>query len=203
MGLQIFFLTPSLVSIRNGGLPTSYSHQLLLIRWVTSNHFPLSNLYESLLFLSWSFTSFHLLLQRHSHIPFLGLLTTPLALFTNAFATFSLPPEMQRATGLVPALQSNWLMMYVTIMIVSYAALMSGCLLSMAFLIIQYGESRERRAREATPSVGRGKKETTQDNLESERLPGNICSLSSCIGVSARWYDGSSTGGAASLEKRG
>jgi hypothetical protein len=40
---------------------------------------------------------------------------------------------MQRATGLVPALQSNWLMMHVTTMIVSYAALMVGCLLSMAF----------------------------------------------------------------------
>jgi cytochrome c-type biogenesis protein CcsB len=101
-------------------------------------------LYESLLFLSWSFTALHLVLQKSNHFPFLGLITTPMALFTNAFATFTLPPEMQRATGLVPALQSNWLMMHVTIMIVSYAALLSGCLLSMAFLIVQYAESRER-----------------------------------------------------------
>lgn len=114
---------------------------LLLGRWVTAGHFPLSNLYESLLFLSWSFTALHLLLERSSDLPFLGLLTTPMALFTNAFATFTLPPEMQRATGLVPALQSNWLMMHVTIMIVSYAALMVGCLLSMAFLIVQFRES--------------------------------------------------------------
>ncbi len=165
-----FFFNP-IIGLYGMGVANVTLTLLLLIRWVTSNHFPLSNLYESLLFLSWSFTTFHLLLQRHSHLPFLGLLTTPLALFTNAFATFSLPPEMQRATGLVPALQSNWLMMHVTIMIVSYAALMSGCLLSMAFLIIQYGESRERRAREATPSVGRRKKEATQDNLEADVSP--------------------------------
>jgi cytochrome c-type biogenesis protein CcsB len=127
---------------------------LLLIRWVMAGHFPLSNLYESLLFLSWSFTAFHLVLHHTSNLAFLGLITTPMALFTNAFATFSLPPEMQRATGLVPALQSNWLMMHVTIMIVSYAALMSGCLLSMAFLIVQYGESRGRRKNEMSLQDG-------------------------------------------------
>lgn len=165
-----FFFNP-IIGLYGMGVANVTLTLLLLIRWVTSNHFPLSNLYESLLFLSWSFTTFHLLLQRHSHLPFLGLLTTPMALFTNAFATFSLPPEMQRATGLVPALQSNWLMMHVTIMIVSYAALMSGCLLSMAFLIVQYGESRERRAREATPSIGRRKKEATQNNLEADSSP--------------------------------
>lgn len=126
---------------------------LLLGRWVTAGHFPLSNLYESLLFLSWSFTALHLLLEKSSDLPFLGLLTTPMALFTNAFATFTLPPEMQRATGLVPALQSNWLMMHVTIMIVSYAALMVGCLLSMAFLIVQSRESKsEVRARSMDPA---------------------------------------------------
>ena len=134
---------------------------LLLIRWVTAGHFPLSNLYESLLFLSWSFTAFHLVLHHTSNLTFLGLITTPMALFTNAFATFSLPPEMQRATGLVPALQSNWLMMHVTIMIVSYAALMSGCLLSMAFLIVQYGESRGRRKNEMS----------LQDGLEAGASP--------------------------------
>lgn len=165
-----FFFNP-IIGLYGMGVANVALTLLLLIRWGTSNHFPLSNLYESLLFLSWSLTTLHLLLQRHSHLPFLGLLTTPMALFTNAFATFSLPPEMQRATGLVPALQSNWLMMHVTIMIVSYAALMSGCLLSMAFLIVQYGESRERRAREATPSVGRRAKGATQENLEADASP--------------------------------
>ena len=45
---------------------------------------------------------------------------------------------MQRASALVPALQSNWLMMHVTVMILSYAALIFGSLLSIGFLILTH-----------------------------------------------------------------
>lgn len=131
---------------------------MLTLRWIESGHFPLSNLYESLLFLSWSLTSIHLFLERAlnkgvacllpSVIPkkiqatestlTLGAITSPLALFTNAFATFSLPEEMQKVTVLVPALQSNWLIMHVSVMMISYAALLSGSLLAMAFLVVTF-----------------------------------------------------------------
>jgi cytochrome c-type biogenesis protein CcsB len=43
---------------------------------------------------------------------------------------------MQQASPLVPALQSNWLMMHVTVMIISYATLIIGSLLSILFLIL-------------------------------------------------------------------
>lgn len=118
---------------------------LLCNRWKESGHFPLSNLYESLMFLSWSFTVIHLFLENltnsqtssnQSVSKFIGAITTPSALFTNAFATFTLPKEMQGSSSLVPALQSNWLMMHVTVMIISYAALILGSLLSIAYLII-------------------------------------------------------------------
>jgi cytochrome c-type biogenesis protein CcsB len=113
---------------------------LLSIRWFDSGHFPLSNLYESLIFLSWCFTVIHFLLGYFYRLsparPFLGAVTSPSALFMNAFATLSLPSEMQYSKPLVPALQSNWLMMHVTVMILSYAALICGSLLSIAFLII-------------------------------------------------------------------
>jgi cytochrome c-type biogenesis protein CcsB len=67
---------------------------------------------------------------------FVGAFTSPSALFINAFATFRLPLEMQQSSPLVPALQSNWLMMHVTVMILSYSALICGSLLSIAFLIV-------------------------------------------------------------------
>ena len=118
---------------------------MLSIRWIESGHFPLSNLYESLLFLSWSLTSIHFFLERSFFnggliSPTLGAITAPLALFTNAFATFSLPQEMQKVTVLVPALQSNWLIMHVSVMMISYAALLSGSLLAMAFLVVKFVE---------------------------------------------------------------
>jgi len=178
---------------------------LLVFRWVESGHFPLSNLYESLMFLSWSTTLIHILFslfirgadsrsisdpstpilatrdtqyldssriaplgkvhstnltvgavletclvgatqpQGEGGSPkiatfdlmlLLGSITAPLALFTNAFATLSLPKEMQNTSALVPALQSNWLMMHVTVMIISYATLIIGSLLAIAFLVI-------------------------------------------------------------------
>jgi ABC-type transport system involved in cytochrome c biogenesis permease subunit len=39
-------------------------------------------------------------------------------------------------TALVPALQSNWLVMHVTVMMLSYGALLSGCLLAICYLIV-------------------------------------------------------------------
>ena len=37
---------------------------LLILRWKESGHFPLSNLYESLMFLTWSLSTFHLILEN-------------------------------------------------------------------------------------------------------------------------------------------
>jgi cytochrome c-type biogenesis protein CcsB len=173
---------------------------ILILRWNESGHFPLSNLYESLMFLSWSLTFLHICIELgtfnavynllkpdRKNTPALtsaeglqrgevnlaknstkkktfltkliGSITSPCALFTNAFASFSLPPEMQQSSPLVPALQSNWLMMHVTVMILSYAALILGSLLSIGFLIIT-----------APPLGGRPEKETNLVNNSSFSL---------------------------------
>ena len=144
---------------------------LLIFRWKESGHFPLSNLYESLMFLSWCFTTINLFIEKYTFTLFsknssaknrnpestknlVGAITTPSALLTNAFATFTLPKEMQEAAPLVPALQSNWLMMHVTVMIISYAALIIGSLLSIAFLIITFEQpfSEKRKYQKSTSS---------------------------------------------------
>ena len=114
---------------------------LLIIRWVNYGHFPLSNMFESLIFLSWSLTLLQLILEKLSRNTFLGAVLSPIALFTNSFASFSLPQEIQKASVLVPALQSNWLMMHVTVMMLSYAALLGGSLLAIAFLIVTFGKN--------------------------------------------------------------
>jgi cytochrome c-type biogenesis protein CcsB len=113
----------------------------LILRWTESGHFPLSNIYEALMFLSWCFTVIHLILEKFTKNLLLSCISAPTAFFINAFATLSLPQELQKASPLVPALQSNWLMMHVTVMILSYAALILGSLLSIGFLIITGGEN--------------------------------------------------------------
>jgi cytochrome c-type biogenesis protein CcsB len=114
----------------------------LILRWIDAGHFPLSNLYEALMFLSWCFTLIHLILEKFTKNLLLSCISSPTAFFINAFATLSLPEELQKASPLVPALQSNWLMMHVTVMILSYAALISGSLLAIAFLILTIEKSK-------------------------------------------------------------
>ena len=194
----------------------------ILCRWISSNHFPLSNLHESLIFLAWIFSllcvfeykTFVPLLvtqsvstgtqainpskeinpapttpnypqdiegrfasggasrpgglwHRASLTPLKQLETTgtgalgvgrgagrkleqrrgplprevivvifsPIVVFLVGFGQFLLPSAMTNPMPLVPALQSNWLLMHVSTMLMSYGALISGCLLAFAYLI--------------------------------------------------------------------
>lgn len=59
-------------------------------------------------------------------------------MFTQGFATSGLLNEMHQSAILVPALQSHWLMMHVSMMVLGYAALLCGSLLSLALLIITF-----------------------------------------------------------------
>ena len=113
---------------------------ILSYRWWDEGYFPLSNLYESLLFLSWGLTIVQLFLENRIKNQIVGAITTPVSMFIIAFASISLPVDMQKAAPLVPALKSNWLMMHVSIMIISYATLILGSLLSILFLIITRGQ---------------------------------------------------------------
>nr|YP_009668024.1 CcsA [Jubula hutchinsiae]QCW58799.1 CcsA [Jubula hutchinsiae] len=109
----------------------------LSIRWIISKHFPLSNLYESSMFLSWALTLIHSILETKSKKnSWLSIITAPSAMLAHGFATLGLPKDMQQSIPLVPALQSHWLMMHVTTMILSYSALLCGSLLAITLWII-------------------------------------------------------------------
>ncbi len=81
-------------------------------------------------------TCIHLAIQIITKNYWIGGITAPTALFVNGFASFYLPAQLQKVGPLIPALKSNWLMMHVTVMLISYAALLSGCLLAIAYLCI-------------------------------------------------------------------
>nr|YP_009704313.1 cytochrome c heme attachment protein [Prunus tenella]QEO33804.1 cytochrome c heme attachment protein [Prunus tenella] len=115
---------------------------LLVTRWVYLGHLPLSDLYESLIFLSWSFSIIHMIPYFKKHKNHLSAITAPSAIFTQGFATSGLLTEMHQSEILVPALQSHWLMMHVSMMVLSYAALLCGSLLSLALLVITFRKFR-------------------------------------------------------------
>ncbi|MEH2179368.1 c-type cytochrome biogenesis protein CcsB [Nostoc sp.] len=114
---------------------------LLGARWIEAGYFPLSNLYESLFFLTWGITAIHLIAENSSRSRLVGVATAPVAMAIAAFATMTLPSQMQASEPLVPALKSNWLMMHVSVMMLSYSALMVGSLLAIAFLIVTRGQN--------------------------------------------------------------
>nr|YP_009644065.1 cytochrome c biogenesis protein [Fraxinus americana]YP_009644153.1 cytochrome c biogenesis protein [Fraxinus latifolia]YP_010955504.1 cytochrome c heme attachment protein [Fraxinus velutina]UFJ43924.1 cytochrome c heme attachment protein [Fraxinus chinensis]QBS51697.1 cytochrome c biogenesis protein [Fraxinus americana]QBS51873.1 cytochrome c biogenesis protein [Fraxinus latifolia]QCC72129.1 cytochrome c biogenesis protein [Fraxinus velutina]WMX20606.1 cytochrome c heme attachment protein len=116
---------------------------LLVTRWIYSGHFPLSNLYESLIFLSWSFSLIHIVPYFKKNQNFLSAIIGPSAIFTQGFATSGLLTEIHESAILVPALQSEWLIMHVSMMILGYAALLCGSLLSVALLVIAVRKNRK------------------------------------------------------------
>ena len=113
---------------------------LLAARWIEAGYFPISNLYESLFFLTWGITTVHLIAENMSRSRLVGVVTAPVAMAITAFAALTLPSQMQVSEPLVPALKSNWLMMHVSVMMLSYATLMVGSLLAIAFLVITRGQ---------------------------------------------------------------
>lgn len=125
---------------------------LLAARWLEAGYFPLSNLYESLFFLAWGITTMHLIAENMSKSRLVGVATAPVAMGITAFAALSLSDDMQASAPLVPALKSNWLMMHVSVMMFSYATLMVGSVLAIAFLLVTRGQNIELRG----SSVGTG-----------------------------------------------
>ena len=114
---------------------------ILCSRWIIEGYFPLSNLYESLLFLTWTLLTLYLYVESQTKTKIIGAILIPVALLINGFGNLTLSPEMQKASPLIPALQSNWLMMHVSMMLLSYGTLIMGSLLCLLFLVVsQYQE---------------------------------------------------------------
>ena len=108
----------------------------LLLRWWQSGHFPISNLYESLCFLTWGLTIAQLFVEKAWRSPIVSAVLTPISLLSIGFASFALPENLQSSAPLVPALRSSWLVMHVSVIMCSYAALLIGSILSFGVFFV-------------------------------------------------------------------
>lgn len=159
---------------------------LLGARWLEAGYFPLSNLYESLFFLTWGITTIHLVAENMSGSRLVGVVTAPVAMSITAFAALTLPPDMQASAPLVPALKSNWLMMHVSVMMLSYATLMVGSLLAIAFLVVTYGQNIELRG----SSVGTG---AYRDRTYQLRRDGELVLPDTALSIAKAELNGTAT----------
>lgn len=113
----------------------------LIMRWVESyklgiGHAPLSNLYESLIFFSWTIIVVYLFIERKYQNRIIGAFTTPIAFLAMAYASLS-PNINDRIQPLLPALKSNWLIAHVIACFVGYAAFAIAFGISLMYIFKQ------------------------------------------------------------------
>src|SRR3989304_7573684 len=97
----------------------------ILLRWKVSymmdiGRVPLSNLYESLVFFTWSTVLIYLIVEYKYKVRAFGAFVMPVAFLALAFINVA-PGIKADITPLVPALQSNWLLYHVFLSFISYA----------------------------------------------------------------------------------
>jgi len=109
------------------------------MRWVESyqkgiGRVPLSNLYESLVFFTWSTVLIYVIVEWKYKTRAFGAFVMPVAFLALAFINFAgISTEI---SPLVPALKSNWLFYHVLISFLGYAAFGVAFAVSMVFLLI-------------------------------------------------------------------
>jgi len=102
------------------------------LRWFISGHSPMSNGYESMIFISWVTLLAGFIFSRRS--PFALSATAVLASMTLLVAHMSfMDPEI---TNLVPVLKSYWLTLHVSVITGSYGFLGLGAILAIISLIL-------------------------------------------------------------------
>ncbi len=95
---------------------------------------PLSNMYESLIFFSWTMVLIYLIFEWRYKRKIIGVFFIPLAFLAIA-ATSIIPGVSDRITPLIPALQSNWLTIHVTTCFFGYAAFAAAFVVSLLYLL--------------------------------------------------------------------
>ncbi len=100
-------------------------------RWYASGHPPFSNMYEMLLSFVWTVAVLTLVAEKKFGVRIIGSITMPLAVISVLLMQL-MPSDIH---PLVPALQSTWLHIHVTLAMLSYAACALSFALALMFLI--------------------------------------------------------------------
>lgn len=100
-------------------------------RWYVAGRPPFSNLYEMLLSFVWTVALLTIIAERFYKVKIIGSVTMPL----NVVSVILMQLMPSEVRPLVPALQSTWLHIHVSLAMLSYAACAVSFALSMMFLI--------------------------------------------------------------------
>jgi ABC-type transport system involved in cytochrome c biogenesis permease subunit len=113
----------------------------LVLRTVASGHAPFTNMYESLSFLSWAVALAFILVSRRFSIPSVGIYIMLIVVGLVALASSPLMPK--EAVPLVPALQSYWLWLHVSVTLLGEAFFAVAFVACIFYLAANTPEKRE------------------------------------------------------------
>jgi len=105
----------------------------LVIRTMEAGHPPFTNLYESLVFFSWSIVITYLFIESRYKTRIFGGLVIGLA-FLLLLSASLLGSKYKEITPLVPALQSYWLFFHVAVCFFAYASFAVSFGVSLSYL---------------------------------------------------------------------
>jgi cytochrome c-type biogenesis protein CcsB len=100
-------------------------------RWYEAGHPPFASIYEMLLSFVWTLAALTLFAEKRFGVKVIGTVTMPVAI-VGVILMQLLPSEVH---PLVPALQSTWLHVHVTLAMLAYAACALSFALALMFLI--------------------------------------------------------------------
>ena len=144
-GALIFYAAAALyIGFGMSGLPRHASAASLMViggwvfntlaaghRWYVSGHPPFASVYEMLLCFVWTLAVLTQFAERKYGVKLIGSVTMPIAV-TGVVLMQLLPSDVH---PLVPALQSTWLHVHVTLAMLAYSACALSFALAMMFLI--------------------------------------------------------------------
>ncbi len=128
----------------------------IFLRWVESyklgiGHAPLSNMYESLIFFSWTIVILYIVVEHRYKNRVIGAFVSPIAFLAMAYA--SLPNISDRIQPLIPALKSNWLIAHVVTCFLGYSAFAIAFGISIMYLIKQTDKTEKIRLLSSFPNL--------------------------------------------------
>jgi cytochrome c-type biogenesis protein CcsB len=109
------------------------------LRWVESYQMgigraPFSNMYESLVFFSWTMAALYMYVEMKYKEQGFGVFVCPLIFLSIAYASFD-PSISAKISPLIPALKSNWLIAHVVTCFLGYAGFALAFGLSLTYFI--------------------------------------------------------------------
>lgn len=119
----------------------------IILRWIESYQMgmgraPLTNMYESVVFFSWTIILLYLLIEWKFKTRIIGAFAVPFAFLAMAYASFA-GGITREIVPLIPALQSNWLIAHVVTCFIGYASFAVAAGLGAMYLIKNTSETRQ------------------------------------------------------------